>query len=219
MQKYMLFGSPVRYYARGGMNDFLGLFDSVSDALNFINIEYWERHNHDLQWWHVYDTGVNSVKWGSRAQPHGNEDLSAQNTYYFNNGSEKWISRNEPPAPPGNLDREKIRRARLDKGFPDIKSLLQSKMRNHCLAWNEANILIYISSDNCAKCEQMPPHGWEDKIDVNSPRNTPIPQPGVCPYLFDFAGDIWPNPLRLPALPNSRKRAYMARQPGCPRRQ
>ena len=66
--KYLIFGSDKRFYASGGINDFLGSENELDDALHFVRKQY-------LEWWHVVETKHMTIIAGTRNQAYGADGL------------------------------------------------------------------------------------------------------------------------------------------------
>ena len=85
MKRFVLFGSPDSYYARGGWRDYLGEFSTADDAkaagLRYENepsVRYtphdWDDDEHwpwvKLDWWHVVDTTEAKIVARSSSEPY-----------------------------------------------------------------------------------------------------------------------------------------------------
>lgn len=56
MKRYLLFGGSV-FYAAGGWRDFIGSFDSITDAISKVA----NSDPDDLEWYHVIDSEAGSI--------------------------------------------------------------------------------------------------------------------------------------------------------------
>lgn len=84
MQRFALFGSRHRYYARGGWHDMLESFDTLSDAIaagpKWKDRKSWMDDDdfadaEPIQWWHVIDLHTGSIVAGTTVQAYGADDL------------------------------------------------------------------------------------------------------------------------------------------------
>lgn len=79
MKRYMLFAGDS-YYAKGGMQDFIGTYDTLAEALlksegcwEYCSVqekEFW----YEWDWYHVYDSHYGVIVSGTRYQAHGADD-------------------------------------------------------------------------------------------------------------------------------------------------
>jgi len=75
--RYLLFGGET-YYAKGGYNDFISTSDDLDDLITTARkatdatIDVFEL----LDWWHIFDTKINSIVAGTEGQAYGSEDLT-----------------------------------------------------------------------------------------------------------------------------------------------
>lgn len=71
MKKYGLFGGK-RYYAAGGMNDFIGYCDTVLEAVNKGTLAL--ENDYSMGWYHVYDMETLKRVAQSECVPYRDED-------------------------------------------------------------------------------------------------------------------------------------------------
>ncbi len=65
--RYLLFGGQF-YYAKGGMWDYIGAFNTASDAM------YYGKQGHDKDhwdWYHVVNLQASMITGGTNSQAHG----------------------------------------------------------------------------------------------------------------------------------------------------
>ena len=72
--RYWLFGG-AQYYACGGMNDTIGRFGALSDAIAYAKA--WEDPWSDRDWWHIVDTLTGELVAESEMRPYGAPDRKA----------------------------------------------------------------------------------------------------------------------------------------------
>ena len=72
--RYWLFGG-AQDYACGGMNDTIGCFGALSDAI--AHAKMWEDSQHDREWWHVVDILTGELVAESDCRPYGAPERKA----------------------------------------------------------------------------------------------------------------------------------------------
>ena len=73
MNNFMLFGGEF-YYAKGGLNDWLGTFNSLEEAFEYKKIQYPEYTYRELDWYQVFDKTSMEIVARSEHYAHGNDD-------------------------------------------------------------------------------------------------------------------------------------------------
>ncbi len=71
MSQFMLFGGEF-YYAKGGLNDWLGTFNSLEEALEYKKIHF-PGHS-ALDWFQVFDKESLEIVARSESYAHGADD-------------------------------------------------------------------------------------------------------------------------------------------------